>query len=129
MKRLIGVVVVVVAAGALPCTAAAHQTALSNGARVTMHVSPDDAPRAGSPSTVTVTRVAVPRRARFTWGSCGCRLRVTDSSGTLVTDRRITRRARLTFPRAGAYRLVVRGSYRRGATKKSFRAAFSIRAF
>ena len=109
-------------------TAAAHQTSSSNGARVTVHVSPNDEPRAGSPSTVSVTRVAVPRRARFSFGSCRCRLRVTTSGRAVVADRAMGRRTRVTFPRAGAYRLVYSGSYRQGGRSKRFAASFSIRA-
>ena len=128
MEYSIAVVATVTALAALTGTAAAHQTTTSNGARVTMHVSPNDAPRAGSPSTVSVTRVRVPRRARFSFGGCGCRLRVTSSSGAVVANRAMSRRTRVTFPRPGAYRLVYSGSYRQGGRSKRFAASFAIRA-
>jgi hypothetical protein len=126
MQRL--TILVVVALAALTGTASAHQTTTSNGARVTMHVAPNDEPRAGSPATVTVTKVAVPRRATFSSGSCGCRLRVTDSSGSVIADRAMGKRTRVTFPRPGAYKLVYSGSYRRGGKARRFAASFAIRA-
>jgi hypothetical protein len=126
MKRL--TVLVAVAVAALAGTAMAHQTAYSNGARVTMHVSPEDSPDSGSPATVTVTKVGVPKGAKFSFRSCGCRLKVTDSGGAVVIDRAMRRQTKVTFPRAGAYRLVYSGSYRKSGKRKKFAAAFSIRA-
>jgi hypothetical protein len=126
MKRL--TVLVVVAVAALAGTAAAHQTASSNGARVTMHVAPEDSPNAGSPATVTVTKVAVPKRAKFSFSTCGCRLKVTDSSGGVVVDKAMRKQTKVTFPAAGAYRLVYSGAYRKSGKRKKFAAAFSIRA-
>jgi hypothetical protein len=126
MKRL--TIVVLVALAALAGTASAHQTTTSGGARVTMHVAPNDEPRAGSPATVTVTKVAVPRRAKFSFGGCGCRLRVSDSSGSVIADRAMGKQTRVTFPRSGAYKLVYEGSYRRGGKAKRFAASFAVRA-
>ena len=128
MNRITGLIAVLVAFAACEGVAAAHQTTTSNGARVTMHVAPNDEPASGRPATVAVTRVAVPRRARFSFASCGCRLRVTDSSGNVVTSRRMRKRTRVTFPRAGAYRLVYSGAYRDAGKPKRFAASFAIRA-
>src|ERR687893_616541 len=50
--------------------APAHQTVTSNGARVTLHVNPDDAPEAGVTTSIRVIKVAVPRGASFSFRSC-----------------------------------------------------------
>ncbi|WP_320669324.1 hypothetical protein [Patulibacter defluvii] len=111
---------------ALAASAQAHQSASSNGATVTVHVLPDDAPAAGRPATVKVVRVAVPKRARFSYRSV--RIRVTDSSGRTVANRAGSRSARLTFPRAGAYQITVSGRYSRSGKKRSFTTRFAVRA-
>jgi len=45
------------AALAAVSTAGAHQTASNKGVSVTLHVTPDDQPNAGSPSTIIVSKV------------------------------------------------------------------------
>jgi hypothetical protein len=106
----------------------AHQTAYNHGVAVTMHVSPDDEPVARQAATINVVRVKVPSRGRFSFRSCGCRLRVTDSSGAVILSRRAGKHTRITFPRPAAYQIVFSGSYRRGSKKRSFRTTFAIRA-
>lgn len=113
-------------AGAVP--ALAHQTAYSRGVAVTLHVNPDDEPVAGTPASVIVERVKVPRMGRFSFSSCGCRLRITDSGGRVLLDRRVARRTTFTFPTATAYQLRYSGRYRVGKATRTFRASFAIRA-
>jgi hypothetical protein len=113
----------------LTIPALAHQTALSNGARVTLHVDPDDQPEAGRSSSIRVLKVAVPSRASFSFRSCGCRLKITNSAGTVLRDSRMKSRTSFTFPKSGAYRLTYSGSYRRSGNRKRFSASFAIRAY
>jgi hypothetical protein len=108
-------------------TAAAHQTAYSKGVSVTLHVNPNDEPNAGRSTQVLVTRVA-PNRGRFRWKTCVCYLKITDSSGRVIVNRRAGRRSTVTFPRATAYEIVFSGRYRRSGATKRFRAKFAIRA-
>jgi hypothetical protein len=112
---------------AAAATAPAHQTAYSKGVSVTLHVNPNDEPDAGRPAQVIVTRVA-PNRGSFRWRSCACYLRVSDSSGHVVVNRRTGRRSTVTFPRSGAYEIVFSGRYKRAGHTKRFRAKFAIRA-
>jgi hypothetical protein len=108
--------------------ASAHQTVSSNGARVTMHVNPDDQPEAGQASLIKVLKVAVPRGSRFSYSSCGCRLKISNSAGKVLRDARMTTRSTFTFPSTGAYRLTYSGSYTRSGKRKRFAASFAIRA-
>lgn len=119
------------AAGALTTstTALAHQTVTSNGARVTLHVDPNDEPEAGRSTSIRVLKVAVPRGARFRYSSCGCRLKVSDSSGSVLLNRAMTTRTTFRFPSTGAYRLTYSGSYRKSGKRKRFAASFAIRAY
>ena len=108
--------------------AGAHQTAYDRGVAVTLHVSPNDEPVARQSATINVVRVKVPSKGRFSFGSCGCRLRVTDSSGAVLLSRSAGKHTRITFPRPAAYQIVFSGSYRSGSKKRPFRATFAIRA-
>jgi hypothetical protein len=107
-------------------TAPGHQTESSKGVSVTVHVTPDDEPVSGRVSTITA-RVK-PSRGRFTWRSCKCYLRITDSSGRVVLNRRAKRTQRFTFPRATAYEIVFSGRVKRGGSYKRFRVDFAVRA-
>ena len=130
MNRLVLALVAALAAAAFfTIPALAHQTTISNGARVTLHVDPNDEPEAGRSTSIKVLKVAVPRRASFSFRSCGCRLKITDSAGTVLRNARMRTSTRFTFPKAGAYRLTYSGSYRRSGTRKRFNASFAIRAF
>jgi len=108
-------------------TAPGHQSEPSKGVSVTLHVSPGDEPVAGRVSTITVSKVR-PRRGRFSWRSCKCYLRITDSSGRVVLNRRARRTQRFKFPRATAYEIVFSGRVKRGRSFKRFRVDFAIRA-
>ncbi len=117
---------IVMLAGVPP--AAAHQTASNRGVTVTMHVTPDDEPVAGKQSNIGVTKVKA-GSYRFSWRSCVCYLRVTDSAGhVLLNQRTRDRNTGFTFPRATAYQIVFSGRVKRNGRKKRFRVSFAIRA-
>ena len=107
--------------------ALAHQTESNKGVSVTMHVTPDDEPVSGQQSRIIVSKVR-PSSGRFTWRSCKCYLRVSDSTGNVVLNRRAKRTMRFTFPRATAYELVFTGRVKRSGKFKRFRVSFAIRA-
>lgn len=113
------------AAGA--SSALGHQTDSNRGVSVTLHVTPDDEPRAGRSSRILVSKVR-PSRGRFSWRTCKCYLRVSDSSGRVVLNRRAKRRQSFTFPRATAYEILFSGRVKRGSSHKRFRVSFAIRA-
>ncbi len=129
MNRFVLATLAAVAAAAFfTIPALAHQTVSSNGARVTLHVNPDDAPEAGVTTTIKVTKVRVPRGARFSFRSCGCRLRITNSAGTVLRNASMGASTSFRFPSAGAYRLTYSGKYTRSGKRKRFSASFAIRA-
>jgi hypothetical protein len=104
-----------------------HQTESSKGVSVTLHVTPEDEPIAGRVSTVSVSKVR-PNRGRFSWRTCKCYLRISDSSGKVVLNRRAKRTQKFTFPRATAYEIVFSGRVKRGGSYKRFRVDFAVRA-
>jgi hypothetical protein len=108
-------------------TAPGHQTESNKGVSVTMHVTPDDEPVAGQSSRVIVSKVK-PNRGTFSWKSCRCYLRISDSTGNVVLNRKAKRTSRFTFPRATAYEIVFTGRVKRGGSFKRFRVDFAIRA-
>ncbi|MGH2979947.1 MAG: hypothetical protein ACRDLQ_09980 [Solirubrobacterales bacterium] len=108
-------------------SAPSHQTESSKGVSVTMHVTPEDEPIAGRSSKILVTKVR-PNRGRFSWRSCKCYLRISDSTGRVLLNRRARRRQSFTFPRASAYEIVFSGRVKRGRSFKRFRVDFAIRA-
>jgi hypothetical protein len=113
----------------LAIPAFAHQTVTSNGARVTLHVDPNDEPEAGTAASIRVLKVAVSSSSRFTFRSCSCRIKISDSSGHVLRDKAMQSRTKYTFPRAGAYKLTYSGYYTRSGKRKRFAASFAIRAF
>ena len=117
-----------VALGLTAAPAIAHQTVTSNGARVTLHVNPDDAPEAGVPSSIRVLSVKVPSRSRFAFRTCRCAIRITDSAGRVVMSRSMKTSTTFTFPRAGGYQITYSGKYTRSGRTKRFAAKFAIRA-
>ena len=108
-------------------TAPGHQTETNKGVSVTMHVTPDDEPVSGESSRIIVSKVR-PNRGSFSWKSCACYLRISDSAGNVVLNRKAKRTTRFTFPRATAYEIVFTGRVKRGSRFKRFRATFAIRA-
>jgi hypothetical protein len=129
MNRVVLAMLAALAAAAFfTIPALAHQTVTSNGARVTMHVNPDDAPEAGVSTSIRILKVAVPRGGRFSFSSCGCRLKITNSAGTILRNSAMKSRTTFRFPSAGAYRLTYSGKYTRSGKRKRFSASFAIRA-
>jgi len=108
-------------------TSLGHQTKSNKGVSVTMHVTPDDEPVSGASSRILVTKVR-PNRGTFSWKSCKCYLRISDSTGNVVLNRKAAREMRFTFARTGAYELVFSGRVKRGKSYKRFRASFAVRA-
>lgn len=127
-KLGLGAIIVCVATLAIASMAFAHQTKTSNGINVTIHIAPDDEPVAGQPASIVFVSAKRPG-----WSlhrrSCGCRVKVSDSSGTQLLNRSIrTRTTSYTFPKAGAYRITISGHMKRGSKSKSFNASFTYRA-
>jgi hypothetical protein len=108
-------------------TAPGHQTETSKGVSVTMHVTPEDEPVAGRSAKILVTKVR-PNRGRFSWRSCKCYLRISDSTGKVVLNRRAKRTQSFTFPRATAYEIVFSGRVKRNGRFVRFRVDFAVRA-
>lgn len=104
-----------------------HQTTSNKGVSVTMHVTPDDEPVSGQSSRIIVSKVR-PSKGSFSFKSCACYLRISDSTGNVVLNRKAKRTMRFTFPRATAYEIVFTGRVKRGSKYKRFRASFAIRA-
>jgi hypothetical protein len=92
-----------------------------------MHVTPEDEPVAGRSSKVLVTKVR-PNRGRFSWSTCKCYLRISDSTGKVVLNRRAKRTQSFTFPRATAYEIVFSGRVKRNGKFVRFRVDFAVRA-
>jgi hypothetical protein len=114
---------------ALSAPALGHQTVTDHGVAVTLHVLPDDEPRAGEPATIVVVRVTPPTGGRFTLRACTCRVKVTDASGHVLLNKRTGKRTTFTFPDQAAYEITYSGSYRARSHKtRRFSAAFAIRA-
>jgi hypothetical protein len=126
LRRTAIAVAAITAASAVP--ALAHQTAYNRGTAVTLHVNPDDEPVAGQRATIIVEKVKPPKGGKFTFSSCRCHLRVTNSSGAVVLDRAAGKRTSITFPDAAAYRIQFSGRYRKGSRTRTFSASFAIRA-
>jgi hypothetical protein len=114
---------------ALCAPALGHQTVTNHGVAVTLHVLPDDEPRAGQPATIVAVRVKPPRGGRFRFRTCVCRVKVIDASGHVLLDRRTGKRTTFTFPDRAAYEITYSGSYRAKTHRtRRFRAVFAIRA-
>ena len=73
--------------GCAVATAPGHQTESNKGVSVTMHVTPDDEPVAGQESRIIVSKVK-PSRGSFSWRDCACYLRISDSTGNVVLNRK-----------------------------------------
>jgi hypothetical protein len=120
----LGIMLLIVGAASAP----GHQTKSNKGVSVTMHVTPDDEPVSGQSSRIIVTKVRA-GSWRFSRKRCACYLRISDSAGDVVLNRRVSQRTtRFTFPRATAYEIVFTGRVTRGSKTKRFRVSFAIRA-
>lgn len=106
-----------------------HQIASNNGVSVQVHVNPNDEPIAGVPTTIWVVRVK-PLKATtvFSWKTCRCKLKVFDSSGTVVLDTAVsTPRTPITFPEEKAYGITFSGRVKRSGVWKPFKVSYAIR--
>lgn len=106
-----------------------HQIASNNGVSVQVHVNPNDEPVAGTPTTIWVVRVKPLKKTTvFTWKTCRCRLKVFDSSGTVVLDTATsTQRTPITFPEEKAYGITFSGRVKRSGVWKPFKVSYAIR--
>jgi hypothetical protein len=120
----------VTTAAALPASALAHQTVVDpRGVAVTMHVLPGDEPQAGQPATIVIVQVKPPKKGRFTFGRCGCHIKVTTAAGRVLLDRATGKRTSFVFPDSAAYEITYSGSYRaKGGKTRRFSTTFAIRA-
>jgi hypothetical protein len=114
---------------AFAAPALSHETVSDRGVAVTMHVLPDDEPKAGTPSTIVIVKVRPPARGRFTFKTCACRMRIATASGRVLLNKRTGKRTTFTFPDAAAYEVTYSGSFRakNGRTRR-FSTAFALRA-
>jgi hypothetical protein len=126
--RAAALAVAATAAPALTASALAHETVTDHGVAVTMHVLPGDEPQAGQPATIVIVNVK-PSSGRFTFGSCGCRIKVSTAAGRVLLDRRTRKRTPFVFPDPAAYEVTYSGGYRaRGGRTKQFSTTFALRA-
>jgi hypothetical protein len=127
--RPAAVAVAAAAAMAPAVPALAHETVTDHGVAVTLHVLPDDEPRAGSPSTIVIVSAKPPQGGRFTFKRCACRMKVTTATGDVLLDRRTGKRTPFVFPAPAAYEITASGAYRaRGGKTRHFSATFALRA-
>jgi hypothetical protein len=127
--RSAAVAVAVAAAFAVAQSALAHETVTDHGVAVTMHVLPDDEPRAGAPSTIVIVSAKPPKGGRFTFKACTCRVKVTNARGDVLLNRRAGKRTPFVFPDPAAYEVTYSGTYRaKGGKTKHFSATFALRA-
>jgi hypothetical protein len=124
-KLAAAAILAVAALGAGP--ALAHQTAYDGPVSVTTHVTPDDEPIHGQASTITIVKVAV-RNGTFSFKTGRARLKISNSSGSVLLNKRVGKRTRFTFPSAGAYRIVVSGRVKRSGRYRGFSTSFAVRA-
>ena len=109
-------------------TAWGHQIASNNGVSVQVHVNPNDEPIAGVPTTIWVVKVKT-LKGTFAWATCRCRLKVFDSSGTVLLDGPAkTVRTAVTFPEAKAYGITFSGRVKRNGVWRGFKVSYAIRA-
>ena len=94
---------------------------------VTIHIAPDDDPVATQPATIVVEKVET--RAKFSWATCRCWWKITDSSGTIVYSKPAKAKTVFTFPQPGAYQLTFSGRVKVTTTRwRTFRIPYAWRA-
>ena len=120
--------VVATATLALTAPALGHETVTDRGVAVTMHVLPDDEPRAGQRSTIVIVKVKpAAGRALHVQG-----LHVPSEGHQrirphVVLDRRTGKRTTFTFPDKAAYEVTYSGRYRAQSGKtRRFSAALRL---
>ena len=108
--------------------ASAHQTLVNNGVAVTLHVTPNDEPVAGEVAQLLVPKVKT-RTGKFSWATCRCTIKVSDSAKNVLLNAPATPRTEFTFPGPAAYKIEVAGRVLRKGKWAVFHVAFAIRAF
>src|SRR4249919_1751076 len=83
--------------------ALAHDRETNNGVSVTVHIAPDDDPIATQPATIVVEKVET--KAGFTWATCKCAWKITDSTGAVLYAKPAKVKTPFVFPAPGAYQL------------------------
>ena len=107
--------------------AGAHDRETNNGVTVTLHIDPDDDPIATQPATLVVEKVET--KATFSWKTCNCAWKITDSSGAVLFSGPAKARLSFTFPEPGAYQLTLSGRVKATKTRwRTFRIPFAFRA-
>ena len=92
-----------------------------------MHVDPDDDPIATQPAAMVVEKVET--KTTFSWATCRCTWKITDSSGAVVFSGAAKPRTPFTFPASGAYQLSFAGRVKVTKTRwRTFRINFAFRA-
>ena len=107
--------------------AGAHDRETNNGVTVTLHVDPDDDPIATQPATLVVEKVET--KAAFSWATCRCAWRISDSSGAVLFAGLAKPKTSFVFPASGAYQLSFSGRVKATKTRwRTFRIDFAFRA-
>ncbi len=124
-------VVLAALAVGLACAGAAqaHQTASNKGVSVTVHVTPNDEPLVGQTALILVPRVKPGKLGKFSWATCRCTLKVSDSALTVLRRGPALPRNEFVFPEAAAYRIDFAGRVRRSGKWVWFKVWFAIRAY
>ena len=92
-----------------------------------MHVTPDDEPVAGQESRIIVSKVR-PSKGSFSWKSCACYLRISDSTGNVVLNRKAKRNDVVHVPEGDRLRDRVHRSREARKQVQALPRDFAIRA-
>ena len=107
--------------------AGAHDRETNNGVTVTLHIDPDDDPVATQPATLVVEKVET--KATFSWTTCQCAWKISDSTGAVLFKGKAKARTTFTFPAPGAYQVSLSGRVKATKTRwRTFRIDFAFRA-
>jgi hypothetical protein len=115
------------AAATAATTRAAHQTLVSNGVAVTLHVIPNDEPIAEQEAVVWIVKIAT-RNGVFKWSTCRCHMTIFKPDGTKLLDQAAVPKINFTFPEVGAYGVTVSGRVYRKKKWANFKVTFGLRA-
>ncbi len=107
--------------------ASAHDRETQNGVTVTVHVNPDDQPIAAQQATIVVEKIET--KATFTWATCRCTWRISDSTGAVLYQGPARVRTPFVFPASGAYQLTFAGRVKVTKTRwRAFKIDYALRA-
>ena len=128
MQRPLAVVLALFALSLVGAGAAcAHDRETNNGVSVTVHIAPDDEPIATQPATIVVEKVET--KAKFTWATCRCAWKISDSSGAVLYQKPAKAKTSFVFPATGAYQLTFSGRVKATKTRwRTFRINYAFRA-